>query len=109
MLEGNAQFLGSRVFAMPGGLQRILLLLDERDERLAAVVDETGRHFDSERGSSTNVTWMSCQLVLWLAAALTAGDSGIDSGSRRALRGSWIRPRHPGRRLPVRPRGWPSQ
>ena len=47
MLEGNAQFLGSRVFAMPGGLQRILLLLDERDERLAAVVDETGRHFDS--------------------------------------------------------------
>jgi hypothetical protein len=38
VLAGNAQFLGSRVFAMPGGSERILLLLDERDERLAAVI-----------------------------------------------------------------------
>ncbi|MGO9194470.1 MAG: hypothetical protein ACLP8X_39275 [Streptosporangiaceae bacterium] len=43
LLDGSAQFLGSRVFAMPGGQQRILLLLDGRDERLDAVVDETGR------------------------------------------------------------------
>jgi hypothetical protein len=47
MLEGNAQFLGSRVFATPGGSERILLLLDERDDRLAAVIYETGRRFDS--------------------------------------------------------------
>ena len=46
-LEGNAQFLGSRVFATPGGSERILLLLDERDDRLAAVIYETGRRFDS--------------------------------------------------------------
>ena len=34
MLDGSAQFLGSRVFAMPGGQQRILLFLDRGDERL---------------------------------------------------------------------------
>jgi hypothetical protein len=35
----------------------------------------------AERGSSTNMTWISRQRVVSLAVALAAGDSGIDSGS----------------------------
>jgi hypothetical protein len=80
MLEGNAQFLSSRVCAMPGGSERILLLLDERDERLAAVVYETGRQFDSGAWIIDDIAWFSCQRVLSLAVALAAGDSGVSSG-----------------------------
>jgi len=82
-LEGNAQFLGSRVFATPGGSERILLLLDERDDRLAAVIYETGRRFDSGARISTNIAWISCQRVLSLALALAARGPGIDSPARQ--------------------------
>jgi len=60
-----------------------LLLLDERDDRLAAVIYETGRRFDSGARISTNIAWISCQRVLSLAVALAARGPGIDSPARQ--------------------------
>src|SRR5579859_7121831 len=45
LLDGGAKVFGCRVLAVPGGEYRFLLFPGECDERLDAVIDETGRHF----------------------------------------------------------------
>src|ERR1039457_2631726 len=45
--ERNAQFLGSRVTALPGGQQRVLPFPDGQHKRPDAVVDNTGRQLDA--------------------------------------------------------------
>ena len=81
MLEGDAQFLGSGVVAMPGGEQRALPLPDGRDQVSALASASPAASWTDERGSSTNIAWISFHRARGLVLELSASCAEAAAGS----------------------------